>query len=215
MSKAKFIFLLFLFTSTIVQYSSISLSGLRRAFKYLFVDNLDSQCVIIHRTKLEKERSGGGGREMFMQIDFIRKSCGGRTRIARKGMEILCFSFFLRSKICVFLFPPFYSFPERIFFLFCCFFTFVQKLLFSPSTQTSAHGLGLVRSKAKAGLKNVDNVLCSTSHTCFLSFEYIFLSLAWKFFSPRAFSGSSQRSHQHIHTLSPHFYGSPQKWYLA
>lgn len=126
----------FLFTSLQFQYSSISLTS---SFKYLFVDNLDSQCVIIHRIKLAKKRKEAavGGREMFMQIDFIWKSCGGRFRIARKEWKFCASPF---SAVENLRFPFFYSFPEWIFSFFTlCKITF----FFLFSTQTSAHGLGV------------------------------------------------------------------------
>lgn len=117
---------------------------------------------------------------------------------------------FLRSKICVFLFPPFYSFfPERIFFSFLLLFHFVQNY-FSPSTQTSAHGLGLVSSKAKAGL-NVALSFVQHPHTCFLSLSLAhFLSLAWKF-SPRELSRDPLALSPTHSQPFPHYHGSPQK----
>lgn len=143
MSKAKFIY----FSVIFIHFHYISIFiDFTRGVSNLFVDNLDSQCVIIHRTKLEKERSGGGGREMFMQIDFIRKSCEGRPRIARKEWKFCASPFFCGRKICVFLFPPFYSFPERIFFLFFFVaFSLCAKLLFSPlnTNERSWFGSGL------------------------------------------------------------------------
>lgn len=143
---------------------------------------------------------------MFMQIDFIRKSCGGRPRIAKKEWKYFAapccgrkfaFSFFLL----------FYSFPERIYTFFSlfsgCFFTLVQNYFFLSFGKRALGGLGLVGSKAKAGLK-CGIVLCSTSHTRFLS-----LSRSRESFLPESFFGSSRALTNTLARFLPHFYGSP------
>lgn len=149
---------------------------------------------------------------MFMQIDFIRKSCGGRPRIARKEWKFCASPFFLRSKICVFLFLLFIVFPSEYFSLFCCFFTFVQNyFLFSLNiNERSWFGVWFVV-RLKQDWKMW--IMSFVQHTCFLSSSGV---RSRESFSPRELSLEILRSHQHIHSRSPHFYGSPQKrGYLA
>lgn len=112
--------------------------------------------------------------------------------------------FFCGRKFAFSFFLLFIVFPSEYFFFFVAFFTFVQNyFLFSLNINERSWYVGLVSSKAKAGLKNVDNVLCSTY---MLS---LFGICSRESFSPRELSRSSLCTLTNTSKCySPHFYDS-------